>query len=538
MNGNADTGHPAPLPGPSSDPASLEAPSDLAPLEQPDPYRGSGNLLRWASLLVVFVCLALLATNTWIILRARAQEIAQTERANTNLARAVTDQVEGTIAEVDHILEGIVFELERHGLAQAALEQLQPVLVNQVAAVGALKGLFVYDASGRWIVHSEPTVDPTRNNADRDYFRFHKDNASARTRVGAPIVSRSSGEWVLPVSRRLNDPDGKFDGVALATVSVRHLRSLLDKYDVGRRGAIAVALPDRLVVRKPFSEGDIGRATRASALVTVFASQRSGTVVGTSSIDGVERIISFEHMQNYPLRITVAVSKDDVLQDWRTASYLQSAWALLLYVIVAWSGSSVILAMRRRIDAETGLRDARDALAQANERLSHLAQYDGLTGLPNRRYFDARLLRLFGRAQRAARPLAVVLVDVDQFKSYNDCYGHVEGDECLRRVAQALRSVARRPGDFIARYGGEEFAMLLPGTDADGAAQLAEAARAAVLGLQIPHEGTDLGRVSISLGVAAGVPGVDTEPYGLVRAADALLYLAKRDGRNRVHTQR
>jgi diguanylate cyclase (GGDEF)-like protein len=120
--------------------------------------------------------------------------------------------------------------------------------------------------------------------------------------------------------------------------------------------------------------------------------------------------------------------------------------------------------------------------------------------LANRRYFDARLAINFQQALESQTPLAVVMVDVDEFKKYNDLYGHLGGDDCLQRIAQALRTAVLRSTDLVARYGGEEMVLLLPGTDADGALEVAQRARLAVVDLQIPHAAAVLGTVSISLG--------------------------------------
>jgi diguanylate cyclase (GGDEF)-like protein len=278
----------------------------------------------------------------------------------------------------------------------------------------------------------------------------------------------------------------------------------------------------------------MGKRFLATPLQKIFSSQRSGTADARSSVDGIHRMIGFDHARNYPILVTVAVAKDEALQHWRTAAIVQTGWVLFLCAILAIAGTSVIRAMRMRVQAEAGLRHSRDALSEANERLAHLAQYDGLTGLPNRRYFDARLLRAFRYAQREHTPLSIVMVDVDEFKRYNDLYGHVEGDHCLRRVADILRSAALRPEDFVARYGGEEMVMLLPRTEAAGAVAVAEAARLALTELHIPHSASTLGIVSISLGVAAWTPGDEDTPEGLLKAADAALYRAKREGKNQV----
>lgn len=530
---------PSPLPpdpAPPEPPAAQAPPGDAVGLSRKTD-RERSRVITGTALFVVFVCVALLATNAWLVVRARAAEDAQIVRANTNLARAVSQQIEGTITLAEHIISGIVFELERADITPDTLQRLQPVLVNHAAAVQAIKGLFIYDAQGRWLVHSEPSANASRNNSDRDYFIHHRDNPSTRTLISGPIVSRSSGEWVIPVSRRINDPDGNFAGVVLITLSVKHLLAVLDRFQIGSQGAIAVFRNDQLLVRRPFVEADMGRRNTGSPLQKSVQASRSGSTEGASTIDGVTRIISFEHLTDYPLFVTVAVGKDEALAEWKAASIYQTVWTVLLCLIIGISGRYLIRSMRRRVLAELQLRSARDALSEANERLEHLAQEDGLTGLANRRYFDARLLLGFEQAKASRTPLAVVMVDVDEFKKYNDLYGHLGGDECLRRVAEALRAAVWRSSDLAARYGGEEMVLLLPATDAGGGLEVAERARLAVLGLQIPHAASMLGTVSVSLGVAACVPAPDDTPFDLVRLADAALYRAKQAGRNtvRVH---
>src|SRR4051812_15660511 len=165
------------------------------------------------------------------------------------------------------------------------------------------------------------------------------------------------------------------------------------------------------------------------------------------------------------------------------------------------------------------------------------AGLDGLTGLANRRTFDQVLDREWARAAREAAPLALVMLDVDHFKAYNDLYGHPGGDYCLSRVAAVLRETLNRPGDVAARYGGEEFATVLPGTDLAGAAVVAEAMRAGVAALGMVHAGSPKHRrVTVSLGVAALAPGPLMAEDELVKAADQALYRAKHEGRNRVAT--
>ena len=160
---------------------------------------------------------------------------------------------------------------------------------------------------------------------------------------------------------------------------------------------------------------------------------------------------------------------------------------------------------------------------------------DGLTRVHNRRYFDERLDAEWARARRSGTALSVVLLDVDLFKRYNDCYGHPAGDECLRRVAATLKSCLKRPGDLIARYGGEEFVCLLPDTDLAGAMQLAHTLRQQVFEQQMTHADSSVADfVTVSLGVCSQRQGEVGTASTLLRGADAQLYRAKAQGRHQV----
>jgi len=166
--------------------------------------------------------------------------------------------------------------------------------------------------------------------------------------------------------------------------------------------------------------------------------------------------------------------------------------------------------------------------------LRKLVFVDGLTGLYNRRYLDERLFSEVHRARRNGSSLALMMIDVDHFKRFNDRYGHQRGDDCLRAVALALRSVLKRPADVVCRYGGEEFVCLLPETDAAGAAVVAGQVAQSLERLAIPHEdGVAARQVSVSQGIIVGVPSQLDSPESLLALADAQLYRAKQEGRKR-----
>jgi two-component system chemotaxis family response regulator WspR len=188
----------------------------------------------------------------------------------------------------------------------------------------------------------------------------------------------------------------------------------------------------------------------------------------------------------------------------------------------------------QRDEAYKALRQSQQQLLATNLELQRLTHSDGLTGLSNRRYLDQYLAAEWRRSTRDKTGLGFLMIDVDNFKAYNDTYGHVAGDEVLKRVAQTVESCLGRSADLAARFGGEEFAVVVPGTSAGGLRLLAEKIRIAIEGLAIPHAGSATGGVTISIGAATLVPSAAEPVTKLIEAADVGLYRAKRDGKNQV----
>lgn len=178
------------------------------------------------------------------------------------------------------------------------------------------------------------------------------------------------------------------------------------------------------------------------------------------------------------------------------------------------------------------------ALEKANAALERLAHIDGLTQIANRRCFDIQLHQEWQRLAREKKHLAIIFCDIDYFKQFNDVYGHLEGDDCLKKVARVLASEVHRPADLVSRYGGEEFVVLLPDTDFSGASRIAEKMRRSIAGLKIPHKGSEVDAVvTMSFGIAAIIPGSDIAVDDLINMADQALYVAKEKGRNRIASQ-
>ncbi|WP_290009637.1 diguanylate cyclase domain-containing protein [Novosphingobium humi] len=196
--------------------------------------------------------------------------------------------------------------------------------------------------------------------------------------------------------------------------------------------------------------------------------------------------------------------------------------------------SAAYLSQIQRDEAYRALRKSQQELMQANFALQRLTNVDGLTGLSNRRYFDEYFETEWRQAARDRQPLSLLIIDIDHFKQFNDTYGHLAGDEVLRKVAQAVQAAFRRPKDLVVRLGGEEFVVVLPATPLGHLAMLAQRAVEAVEALDLAHSSSPVsGRVTISVGGAGCQPDREDWRLALMEAADKALYEAKRSGRNR-----
>jgi diguanylate cyclase (GGDEF)-like protein len=184
---------------------------------------------------------------------------------------------------------------------------------------------------------------------------------------------------------------------------------------------------------------------------------------------------------------------------------------------------------------EKEIKQRTQELKEANETLERLSREDSLTGLANRRWFAEFLARTWRRAVREKQPVSVLIIDIDNFKAYNDTYGHQKGDMCLKLVAEAIRRSVGRATDLVSRYGGEEFIVVLGDTPLDGALQIAEEIRATVENLNIPHKGAEFHPVvTVSIGATSTLPSADMQPETFLVAADRAMYRAKNDGKNQV----
>ncbi len=263
--------------------------------------------------------------------------------------------------------------------------------------------------------------------------------------------------------------------------------------------------------------------------------------VNMDGIDGIEtcrRIKADQRLRDVPVLMLTACMEDHALESAFAAGacdYIAKPVNVTELLARLRSALNLKHELEQRRARERELVRVTEQLRKLNEELQRLSIVDELTGIANRRFFNLVLAQEWARATRSVLPLSLVMIDIDFFKNYNDHYGHPRGDECLRRVAQCLHHVARRPGDCVARYGGEEFAAILANTGAAGAAVLAEALRKSVEDMGLEHNASPLGgRLTVSLGVATVVPTRTMSADALVAAADRAVYEAKASGRNRV----
>ncbi|MCA1324792.1 GGDEF domain-containing protein [Herbaspirillum sp. alder98] len=491
-----------------------------------------------ARLFVVLVCLAIGGTHIWQSWSARLSDVKNAQTYAGNMARALAQHANDAVQASDGILLDVTDRIAMLGMGSPLVSEMGPVLRRLTKEIPQLDGLFIYDELGNWVVNSAGKNPEHANNVDRPYFIHHRDHDDQKPLVGAVLRSRTTDQWVIPVSRRINHRDGSFAGVALATIDINYFIDLYRTFDIGHNGSIALLLRDgTLLTRYPFEQRFINRNLADGVIFTdLLPNSQSGAFELRSPLDGVHRYVSYQAVDKYPLLAVVALASEDALADWRQETLVYTAGVLLLLMMIASFGWRLVRQIELRVVAEHKAVHAMNELRELNARLELLAHQDGLTGLANRRHFDETLDKEYRRAARSDGALSLVLIDVDFFKLYNDTYGHQAGDECLRCIGRVLRQMQRRPADLAVRYGGEEMLVLLPETDLQGAALVAEKIRAGIEALALPHSGNPAGVVTVSAGVNSIRPNLQDRPpmSDLVGRADAALYEAKHGGRNQV----
>ena len=477
----------------------LTAPSSISSRPQPLPR---GRWLSWTIAFALFLSAALVGIEAWQMWHVRDASLRSAKFVTAGLAESLSQQIETTLKTADTVVGSLVQRVEVEGVSPETVTSLYGLMTSLAHALPAIHEMGLTDKDGNAIVKSLVPRPVGMNYSERDYFRYLKSHKTRDVFIGQPVRSKIDGSLNITVSRRVDDRNGDFGGVVVTSAGMDFYRKLFDSVRSQGGHSIAMISDDgMLLAASPatFGDGELAALTAAH------------DIEYRSPVDGVDRVGSFKHLAHYPMTVLVSEDSSAVLHDWYSQLKVHGAIVLCILAVIGVLGY--------RVD-------------QANRAARFQALRDGLTGLANRRCFDRTIDKELRRAARSGQPLALIMMEIDRFKEFNDHYGHPAGDASLCAISAAVQGALRRPADMAARYGGEEIAVLLPETDITGAVQIVEEMRAAVQALAIRHEASPQGIVTHSAGVACWRPGQPPTTAWLVEVADAALYAAKANGRN------
>ncbi|WP_349542722.1 sensor domain-containing diguanylate cyclase [Bradyrhizobium sp. ARR65] len=441
------------------------------------------------------------------------------EQAATNLVATITSEIERNIELYNLSLQAVVDGVKLPEIDTIRPELRQVVLFDRAATAKDLGSILVLDAAGNLTLDSRTLTPRKANFADHDFFRVHQARRDVGLFISAPWVT-GEGEYLISLSRRIENADGSFGGVVAGSMRLSYFHDLFRKLKFGPEDSMTLFNTEGMILmRAPFDVDQIGQSISRSQVFRYFPQQQSGSYTTTSILDHVKRLFVFRQIGSHPLLLAEGLSLDGIYADWWREVWSISLVVAALFVFMIVLTIYLIAALKRR--------------AAVENQLAVLANTDGLTGLCNRRRFDEALEAEWRRSQRSGTPIALLMIDADHFKAYNDQHGHQAGDAALTAIAGCIAGATNRASDLAARYGGEEFAVLVPGVNAEGAFELAEKIRGRLAALRRTQRERQEVCPTISIGLACLIPRSGDGPGDLVREADEALYSAKRDGRDR-----
>jgi diguanylate cyclase (GGDEF)-like protein len=512
---------------------------------------------------------ALLAVVPLTLDRVRILESTRSERLDT----AYTDAMDIAKRSADAQLEvinatrALLQVLARSYVAVVSAGQPCEKFVSGLATdVPWIRGFSIVGANDRIICSTRPDAIGL-DVSDRPFIQ------EARRSWGFVlsdyVVARPNTQPTIIAAYPTQGKDESVNAIILAPFDLQWIGRLAAM--VGQRAGASVFVVDGggTVISGIFDRHDIsGRKFAEHPLIHDILQRREGTV-SAAGLDGIRRIFAFTPLPGTDAHIVVGFDEHEVVSriDREIGiAYLQLLLFGVFALLVAWFGGEKLIVEPIRALARTASRIGRGELdvrsraenwaaefaplatalndmamrlsarerelRSTNRQLEELALVDSLCGLPNRRSFDAELGIVWQRALELAQPVSLLMIDVDHFKLFNDQYGHLEGDACLRLVGDMLASVVDADDDFAARYGGEEFVVLLANAESARACKVGERLRSAIQERRIINAAAPVGVITVSVGIASLVPRTGISPQSLIEAADAGLYEAKRRGRN------
>jgi diguanylate cyclase (GGDEF)-like protein len=470
------------------------------------PWRLSAKLLI-ASSVVTVIGFSAICASVLLDMRRGEEELAR--QTLDNLASGIDADISRNVELYDLSLRAVVNTMLMPEIKDVSKPIRHLILFDHAATAKHFGAIQVFDAEGRLTIDAS-TLDPVEENrGDEEFFQVHRDHPDAGLFISRPMLHR--GAYAIVLSRRVTGADGSFLGVVAGSIRFSYFHDLFGRLHLGPDDTITVLRHDATVImRTPFDLDVIGRSLAHVPGVVRALSEPSGSYTGLGALDGVPRLLVWRDGTR-PLVVLVGKPWSSILSLWRTEA--TRIGAIMMGLISFVLGVTLFLAR------EIGRR------ALAEDKLEELATTDALTGLKNRRKFDTAIDAEWRRATRQKTPVALLMIDADHFKCYNDTFGHQAGDQMLVGIGICISDSVRRAGDCAARYGGEEFAVLLPGLSAVDALRVAETIR-----LKVQQWSED---TTVSIGIASLTPATAMEWSVLVKAADKALYAAKANGRNR-----
>lgn len=472
-------------------------------------WRLSAKLLIAASVATV-LCFSAICAGVMFDMRRGEEQLAR--RTLENLASGIEADISRNIELYDLSLRAVASNLEVPEVRGVSRELRQLILFDHAATAKHFGAIQVFDTKGNLTIDAASLDPQPESRSDEEYFTIHRDHPDTGLYVSRPMLHR--GTYAIVLSRRITGDDGRFLGVVVGSIRFSYFHDLFGRLNLTPGDTITVLRNDRtIIMRTPFDLDVIGKNLAEQLDWSSENLKGGGAFSGKGPVDDTPRLYVRRSSSSGPLYVVVGKPLEAVFNLWRTeAIRIGTIMAVLVLFVLS---ATLVLAREivRRADAE--------------DKLEELATTDALTGLKNRRKFDAEIDREWRRAGRYGQPVALLMIDADHFKAYNDTYGHQAGDQVLVGIAICISDAVRRAGDCPARFGGEEFAVLLPNMTALEAFNLAETIRGKV---QQWCEGELI--TTVSIGVASMRPLAGQPWSDLIEAADKALYAAKANGRN------